>query len=95
MAHPHNSSIMTRPKYNGWSNYATWRFNLEFVQDSPGTAFADDWERLETAEQVERLKEAAHDFIDNATMDEIVQGWVEAFLDDVDFWEVVKHINED
>ncbi len=82
-------------KYNGWSNYATWRFNLEFVDTMRGTDLAQDWERLDLHEQAAVLKEAAEEFIHNATGDTTVSGWAQTFLDDVNFIEVAKHMNED
>lgn len=82
-------------EYKGWSNYATWRFNLEFVQGIAGKEFSPDWEQLDLREQVKILREAAEEFIHNATGDTTVNGWARAFLDNVNFGEVAKHMNED
>ena len=82
-------------EYNGWSNYATWRFNVEFVQGIAGKEFAPDWERLDLREQVKILREAAEEFIHNATGDTTVSGWAKTFLDNVNFGEVAKNMNED
>ena len=81
-------------KYNGWSNYATWRINLEFFDGCEGTDLDPSWERLSLEEQVEVAHNALLDFIDENTSNTFVNGWVRAFIADVDFYEIVTHINE-
>lgn len=81
-------------KYNGWSNYATWRINLEFFNDCEGTDLASNWKCISLKEQVEVAHNALLDFIDENTSNIFVNGWVHAFIADIDFYEIVTHINE-
>lgn len=83
---------MTDNKYNGWSNYATWRFNLEIVDgiqwSSEDTTFKD----------IYSLSEYIKD-----TVEEIVYGYDEdnkglaydyamAFISDVNYYEIAQKL---
>lgn len=76
--------------YNGWANYATWRVNLEIFDgyDPDGTPM--------TAQQAEDyVSECLTDALRVDTgMGDIVTGWVDAFLRDVDWQEIADAINE-
>ena len=80
---------MTDNTYNGWTNYATWRVNLEIFDgmspdDICGEAPADVWQ-LETT-----MKEYAIEMVDDQP-DHIVTGWARAFLADVNWTELARH----
>jgi len=81
-------------KYNGWCNYATWRINLEFFNDCEGTDLDPRWERLCLEEQVQVAEEMLNSFVDENISNDYVAGWVGAFIADVNFYEIVAHINE-
>jgi len=81
-------------KYNGWSNYATWRINLEFFNHCKGTDLTPDWEHISLQEQVEVAHNVLLDFIDENTSNIFINGWIRAFVADIDFHEIVEHINE-
>jgi len=81
-------------EYNGWTNYATWRINLEFFHDCEGTELASNWERISLQEQVEVAQNSLLDFIDENTSNVFVNAWIREFVADVNFYEIVKHINE-
>ena len=34
-------------EYNGWTNYATWRINLEVIQDTEFKELGDEIKRLD------------------------------------------------
>ena len=80
--------------YNGWSNYATWRINLEFFSDCKGTDLTPDWEHISLQEQVKVAHNALLDFIDENTSNIFVNGWIREFVANVNFYEIVEHINE-
>lgn len=67
--------------YNGWTNYATWRINLEWFDASDCLA------EYTTAEEFE-----AHvtDFIEDTT-DSIVKDYALAFIADVNWHEIAEH----
>jgi len=77
-------------RYNGWANYATWRVNLEVFDgyDPDGV--------YQTGESVETY---VADWMDSQIPPEgsgnILSGWVNAFLADVDWQEIADAINSD
>jgi hypothetical protein len=74
-------------KYNGWTNYATWRVNLEIfdgmshvdfdgeVSASDAEVFVDEW-------------------LDSQNLHTVAAGWINSFLSDVDWQEIADHLNE-
>ena len=73
--------------YNGWTNYATWRVNLEMFDSVnlrnhfdviPDQTVVAKWAR-----------ECADELVDISVQDsDTVHGWARAFLDDVDWYEI-------
>lgn len=86
---------MEQEKYQGWTNYATWRINLELWDD-------DSW--IKDFEPVAGIYELSEYLKD--TTDEILTGYGEynegaaldyarAFVSEVNFYEIAEHIAED
>ena len=76
-------------KYNGWTNYATWRVNLEFFED-----YTIDIGYEETAYELSlRLKEIVEDSMEGSSSG-IAYEYAMAFIDDVDWVEIAEHILE-
>lgn len=82
-------------KYNGWTNYATWRISLEFFDGMAGEHIDSNWERLELEERAALAAEYLNGYVDEMVGDSILNGWVHAFIADVDFEEIAKHISDD
>ena len=86
---------MTDNTYNGWTNYATWRVNLE-IFDSWG--FGDVWgyedQDPSTADAYELgqiLKDYAQQLIDEqAPADGIANHYANAFISDVNWDEIAR-----
>ena len=75
-------------KYNGWTNYATWRINLEIL---------DGFDSFDGQEvEPEYLKDYVEEYI-LMDIDEtsLVASYAMAFVSDVNWHEIAKHINED
>ena len=70
--------------YNGWTNYATWRVNLEVFDGGA-------WSRY----SAEDLKEYVQDYIYETTKEGIARDYALAFLSDVNWWEIAKHLRDD
>lgn len=79
-----------RSKYNGWSNYATWRVNLEIVSDLEVDSFPQD-----QAGMADALKDYIEDYIIESTENGIAQDYALAFLGDVNWYELAEHKLED
>jgi hypothetical protein len=90
--------------YNGWSNYATWRVNLE-VFDGMEHAITDyideDGEEPDAYEFVLALEDLANEIIfsgmgyDERRPSTLAEDYARAFLQDVNWHEIAKHIIAD
>jgi len=72
--------------YNGWTNYATWRVNLEIVSDLEVDSFPQDLTGMADA-----LKDYIEDYIIESTENGIAQNYALAFLGDVNWYELAEH----
>jgi hypothetical protein len=70
---------MTNQTYNGWTNYATWRVNLEMFDGSEGTWTADS------------ARDFVEDVIIDSTPDGIARDYALAFISDVNWHEIAAH----
>ena len=74
---------MNNKTYNGWTNYATWRVNLELF---------DSWEIEATAEGCEEL--ALEIIFPDDEPDSLAVSYARAFLSDVNWYEISEAVNE-
>ena len=90
---------MTDNTYNGWTNYATWRVNLEIFD---GFNPIEDWglELDERGAGDEYAKEQLAEALENYAAEVIFEGsekrniadsYAEAFLSDVNWYEIASH----
>ncbi len=75
-------------EYNGWSNYATWRVNLEILGD---IQFDEHISADYLKEIVEDCVFGGRDFSGLS----LVKDYAEAFLADVNYYEIARSINEE
>ncbi len=86
---------MSDKTYNGWTNYATWRVNLEvFDGFDPREYFLDGNDEVDTAELADNLKQWADDVIIGGS-EGLVADYARAFLSDVDWHEIARHMIAD
>ena len=91
--------------YNGWTNYATWRVNLEVFD---GLNLRDHFDEVPEVYEVARwARDYAEEVIDSAmrepvgirsrmlTSSDIVDGWARAFLAEVDWHSIASHLVAD
>lgn len=76
-------------KYNGWTNYATWRVRLEMF-DYDGASDND----LDAYDLGQSLRESALDYISQEATG-LAQDYAEAFLADVNWYEIAARMIED
>ena len=81
---------MSDTKYNGWTNYATWRVNLEMVDGSDWHTRIDD--ECEAYELAPMLKEWAEEWIEQSSDEGFARDYALAFLSDVNWYEIAKHL---
>lgn len=77
-------------EYNGWTNYATWRVNLEMFD---GGDFASDND-LDAYDLGQRLREFAEETLSEQGSG-MVLDYALAFLADVNWCEIARHMIED
>ena len=81
---------MNDNKYNGWSNYATWRVNLEILGDM-------DWYETEHAD-TDYLKQLVEDIVfdeyraNNTITSRLAEDYARAFLNEVNYDEILERI---
>jgi len=90
---------MTDATYNGWTNYATWRVNLEMFdgmspEDICGETPTDVWQ-LETAMKEHALETIDHAINLSAFGGSLIDGWARSFLADVNWAEIARHKMEE
>ena len=77
--------------YNGWTNYATWRVNLEMF-DGEGCNFDTSQEAYALGND---LKAYAEDYIEETTQAGLGRDYALAFLSDVNWVEIANHMIEE
>jgi len=79
---------MTSKTYNGWTNYETWRVNLEIFD---GVAWLDQFDNgLEVYEAADSLKEYAQEIIEQSSRQGLARDYALAFLDAVNWREIAQ-----
>ena len=73
-------------EYNGWTNYATWRVNLELFD---GADHASDND-LDAYDLGQTLREMAIELM-METASGLALDYAEAFLSDVNWYEIARH----
>jgi hypothetical protein len=82
---------MSDTTYNGWTNYATWRVNLEVfdgmsVRDITGRTIAAP------SELRHAVQEWVEQHIEETTQPGLGRDYALAFLSDVDWWQITEHL---
>ena len=80
---------MKYEEYNGWSNYATWKINLEIFSDLELKDLYDEFPNVEMLE----------DYVEHIVFDHhgnmgIMEDYARAFLSNVNYHEIYDHIRE-
>jgi len=99
---------MSDTKYNGWSNYATWRVNLEIFDNLPLSDFDGvedkvDPELICVHTLAEALQERAEYYIfecqghryDERAPSTLMEDYARAFLQEVNWYEIANHMVTD
>ena len=76
-------------KYNGWTNYATWRINLEII----------DGIEFEVKTCAEDIKEIVEDTVfsqyELGNGSHLVEDYARSFISQVNFYKIAESINEE
>jgi hypothetical protein len=84
---------MTNTTHNGWTNYATWRVNLEIFSDFD----LDDWclDMLDTNELAGWMKDYTAEAIEQTSTPGLARDYALAFLSDVNWQELAQTARDD
>lgn len=84
---------MEKTNYNGWTNYATWRVNLEVFGDmTPEDLDLNPEDRgVDLYELGEAMKDYIGEMIEMGTPNGLAKDYAFAFLSDVNFYEIAEH----
>ena len=79
--------------YNGWTNYSTWRINLEIFDCFDISDYGLDLD--DTSAVADFLKETAHDIVIVSTPDGLAKDYAQAFMQDVNWYEIATNMTAD
>jgi len=87
-------------RYNGWTNYATWRINLEMVEADGYFPTLEDWHPTSTVDDLtydlaQVIRENCTDILREEHGEGLTLDYALAFIDDVNWREIASHIVED
>ena len=87
---------MTNTSYNGWTNYATWRINLEIFD---GVTLEDlNTNQTDPYDLKDYLQDYAEEMIfsgarpDERRPSNLMEDYARAFLSDVNWYEIAEHM---
>jgi hypothetical protein len=93
---------MNDTTYNGWTNYATWRVNLEIFDDLDISEFDGVNDLLDPKlicvhTLAEALQERAEFYIFecDGRPSSLMEDYARAFLQDVNWYEIAQHMIDD
>jgi hypothetical protein len=79
-------------KYNGWTNYATWRVNLEIFDGIDPRDMS--WQSMDDYDLGQYLKEYANELLEMDTKEGLALDYARAFISDVNWREIARHMLE-
>jgi hypothetical protein len=91
---------MSNTTYNGWSNYATWRINLEIFDGFDPFDYYSSFDPTDVHELADSLQQYAEKIIFECGYDErrpsnLMEDYARAFLQEVNWYEIADHMIQD
>jgi hypothetical protein len=80
-------------EYNGWTNYATWRVNLEIFD-----GLDPEWyfrRKPEHSALIDWARQWAEDLVEMSAKEGLALDYARAFMSDVNYGEITQHWLED
>ena len=76
-------------EYNGWTNYATWRVNMEILGDI-------EFDEIVSADSLKKIVEdVVFSQYELSNGSHLVEDYARAFVSEVNFYEIAQSINEE
>ena len=73
--------------YNGWTNYQTWRINLEVFDNFDIEGYSNDVYELSN-----ELKTYIEDYLSETTNEGLALDYAMAFISEVNFYEIAENL---
>lgn len=96
------------PKYNGWTNYETWKANLEIFDNEEPEAYDDEilecyngkkWDKNKLESVIENyadyLESLCEDALYDSRQNAIITSLIRDFINEVNFIEIAENIIDD
>ena len=91
--------MMTKETYNGWSNYETWRINLEIFDgvtlEDMNTVEVDPYNLKDYLQEYAEEIVFLDSHIGGKTPSSLMEDYARAFLLDVNWYEIAEHMIND
>jgi hypothetical protein len=90
--------MQTENRYNGWTNYATWRVNLEIIDGRRVIIDARDmWPREVQDDDAYSLSKQLEEYAEEVVsgygqVEGLAMDYARAFLSDVNWYEIAEHL---
>jgi hypothetical protein len=86
--------MTTETKYNGWTNYETWRVNLEVFDGFNPDEYYSSFNPENVYELGQSLKDYAEQVIFECSdiPSGLARDYAQAFIDAVNFYEIANHM---
>lgn len=86
--------MQSEKTYNGWTNYATWRVNLEIID---GIDARDMWPREVRNDDAYSLSKQLEEYAEEVVsgygqVEGLAMDYARAFLSDVNWYEIAEHL---
>jgi hypothetical protein len=78
--------------YNGWTNYATWRINLEIFDGIDPSEMG--WHKLDNIDLARALETYAHEILEMNAREGLALDYARAFLADVNWHEIADAMRD-
>jgi hypothetical protein len=93
---------METTDYNGWTNYATWRIQLEIIDDyvqatvydDDNSDISDEWLNMSLYDLGQYFKDYVEEVIGFEQQDGLAWNYALAFIDGVDWREIAEHAQQ-
>lgn len=86
---------MTNTTYNGWTNYATWRVNLELIDT---IVYKERYFSINEYTETYDLAKTIEEYVEKCLSDDVndlTLSYAMAFISDVNYYEIAQHLIEE
>ena len=97
MKSTHTNGAHMTDRYNGWTNYETWRIQREVIDGMTLEDFGFELRDVDTDEvaDAERLAGNVADMVREVVLQDVPEGLALSFIDRVDFMEIADRLIAD